>query len=352
MSVTVLPRSQSAREIYAKAIPGLIENILRSKRLRGERMQVESVLESLGAPLQGETPQEQQDNLQQRLIGGLKATREKARKPNVLANILDTFNPATPSFAGPTRIEDLLAGQGLKRALEDPMAIATREANLRAAEARTDPLAREQREKNLESTQSLIEARNRISPSTVAEKGFTSDQIKRFNSSIVTHIDTVKGGFSPGKKSRTQKEFLGAWENFKADPAVGFEQLNITQQRELWQVWNSGIVGKKKAEGRGSEIQWDPTSAEVQAATPGAPSAKAKSIITGKILPAGVTFPQLAEMAAGLDVESRLEFIEINNLFIDAQNSGDPEQVEQATALLQEAIRRIRNLEPKEGDVK
>jgi len=182
-------------------------------------------------------------------------------------------------------------------------------------------------------------------------KGFTAGERSLFGGDIVSRIDNVKTEFSPGIKGRKQSKFIEEWKALQEDPTVGWENLSRPQRIQLWQMWNSALVGRSKED---SEIQWDPTSSEVQ-------KLKKEMFGTAKIddvedpsvrrplgeelsktLPEGITFQELAELAQGLDGASQNELLEIQRRFFDAQKSGDAQAIANARSDYQQAIAILR----------
>ena len=213
MATRIIPRPQTTTEAFAPEIRELLTTIDRSKRLRGERLQVESVLESIRSSPEGATPEE----VQQRIIGGLQATRGQAREAargigGVLGRI---FDPRVPRFDEITPIEQSIADVELGRAFEDPLSRRTREANLERIEAST------------RATDRLAGARG--------EKGFSATDLGLRGGVLSSAIGSVKSKVSPGRTSRKQSQFLDAFrKGVMESPSVAWETLNRTQKSQLF----------------------------------------------------------------------------------------------------------------------
>lgn len=116
MAVTRLPRTQTNLEALAPVVKDLFSAIDQSKKLRGERLQVESVFKSLGSLDPNATPEERTAAI----TGGLQQVRSEARSENegFLNRLISRLDPREPSFEGVTPIEKFVADQQLDLAFQ------------------------------------------------------------------------------------------------------------------------------------------------------------------------------------------------------------------------------------------
>lgn len=118
MTVISVRRPQTAAEALGPVVEDLFAAIDQSKKLRGERLQVESVFKSLDSLGEEATPEEKMAAAR----GALQQVRTQARDQNegFLARIIKGLDPRVPSFGeGVTPIEKFVADQQLGIAFSD-----------------------------------------------------------------------------------------------------------------------------------------------------------------------------------------------------------------------------------------
>lgn len=339
MAIVSIARPQTTLEAFGPVVKDLFQAIDTSKRLRGERLQVESVFKSLDSLGEEATPEERMAAIR----GGLLQVRATARSDNegLLQKIISGLDPRVPSFEGVSPMEKFIADQQLRLASQDPLTRRAKEAALTSAEARAGT-AEEQAQATLEATQALTDARGRTA--TGAERPLTRDQLGRRAIDMNAFIEKAPRNRRIGPNTR-QESLLQAWKNYKAAPSTKWDTLNDVQRDDEWRAFKA-IIAKKQSES--DEFEFDPTSPEVQAATPGIeqpePTGARQPLgpELSKTLPANITFSELAELAQGLDASSQNELLEIQRRFFDAQKSGDEQAIAAAGADYQEAITILR----------
>lgn len=321
MAVISVARPRTTAEALGPIVADLFESIDRSKKLRGERLQFESVFKSLDSLSEEATPEEKMAAAR----GALQQVRTQSRDQNegFLARIIKGLDPRVPSFGeGVSLMEKFVADQQLGIAFSDTRLLDSQiELNKqRAAELERRP------------------------ETGGADKPLTSQQIGRRAFDMKAFIDRAKSErrFGPNV---SQEALLKSWEDYKAAPGTDWENLSTGQQQDTWLAYKALIAKTQQETG---ELEFDPTSSEVQAATPGIEQAKSTGSRQplgpelSKTLPANITFSELAELAQGLDASSQNELLEIQRRFFDAQKSGDEQAIAAAGADYQEAITILR----------
>ena len=320
MATTRLPRTRTTAEAFGPVVKDLFAAIDQSKKLRGERLQVESVFKSLNSLDVNATPEERAAAI----TGGLQATRAQARSDNegFLARIIEGLDPRVPSFgAGVTPIEKFVADQQLGVAFQDPTIRQSREASKAASEA------------SAEASRARTAFFER-GGATTTEKPLSSRTVKARANDMAARINGAQSSGRIGPNTQ-QPALVQAWKDHIAAPGTFWTTLTPKQQQDEWRDWNALIANKQANKKTGNEWEWDRASPEVQALTPGLPpeedseqrqDAGTSQAVTGPpaaFIPEGATDAEMADFSSGLIPEDQEKFAAMEAAWNEARSRGD-----------------------------